>query len=680
MGSEADCQALVRPDTAVCADCLRELFDDSDRRFRYPFINCAHCGPRFTIILDVPGDQPFTTVATEATFQMCPACQAEHDEPTDRRFRAQPNSCWKCGPKVLLCDRRGRPIEAADPIAEAAQCLMDGAVVAVKGLGGFHLAVDATNSAAVDVLRERKGRERKPFAIMAPDLAAVRRFCDVDEVAAGLLESPPRPIVLLDRRSPTSIADSVAPGNPHFGVFLPNTPLEYLLLAAGRTSALVMTSGNLSEEPTTIDNHEAIRRLGELADYLLLHDRDILQRCDDSVVRVVAGRARQIRRARGYVPVALSLRDSVPPILAVGGELKNTICLARDRCAFVGPHVGDLENPESYRLFEDSLAHLRRVLGINPELIAHDLHPDYFPTRWALGQSSLRRVAVQHHHAHIASCMAENHLSGRVIGIALDGTGYGSDGHVWGGEVLSADYTDFERVAQLAYVPMPGGEAAIRAPWRMAISYLTMHFGDAALERLPESLRDLDPPNLEAVARMAELRTHAPLTSSCGSLFDAVASLLGIRHRITYDGQAAVELESLIDATGQPGAYAFDLRRGTSDPDSPSAPAADRWQIESLPVFEALLADIESGVPTSVISQRFHNGLIECLTEVALRTRDATGLDRVCLSGGSFHNAYLLEHLIERLERDSFTVFSHAELPTSDGGLSLGQALVAAHS
>jgi hydrogenase maturation protein HypF len=445
-------RVLISPDVAICADCLRELLDPADRRFRYPFINCTNCGPRYTIVRDVPYDRAKTSMAV---FGMCPDCQREYDDPMDRRFHAQPNACWKCGPHVELWDHEGRRLECPDPIAQAVELLAAGEIVAIKGLGGFHLAADALNEAAVTRLRERKRRVEKPFAVMAADLDCATEFCELDDVSRSLLQTPAHPIVLVRKKTPQPIAASVAPFNRDLGIFLPYTPLHHLLFPEKRFPALVMTSGNISEEPIAIDNREALERLRGIADYFLVHDREILLRCDDSVVRVKDGRPRQVRRSRGYVPAPVFLKEELQPVLAVGGELKNTVCLTRGREAFLSQHVGDLENLESYRFFESTVASLARILEVEPKLLAYDLHPDYFATRWALARTGFDRVGVQHHHAHIASCMAENHLEGSVIGLALDGTGYGLDGNVWGGEVLVAGYRDFQRLAHLDYVAMP---------------------------------------------------------------------------------------------------------------------------------------------------------------------------------------------------------------------------------
>jgi hydrogenase maturation protein HypF len=667
-------RALISPDIAVCPDCLREMFDANDRRYRYPFINCTNCGPRFTIVRDIPYDRRSTSMAA---FSMCPECLAEYENPLDRRFHAQPNACWRCGPQVELWDKSGKKVECRDPIAKASDGLQAGLIVAVKGLGGFHLAADATNPAAVALLRQRKDRIDKPFAVMVPDLPAAHEICAMDEAASTILQSMQRPIVLLPKKKPSAISDEVAPFNHDLGLFLPYTPLHYLLFAEGAFKALVMTSGNLSEEPIAIDNREAVRRLSGLADCFLVHNRDILLRCDDSVVRVAGGMARQLRRSRGFVPVPVFLKDDQPAVLAVGGELKNTICLTKGRHAFLSQHVGDLENVESYSFFHEAVEHLGRILEIRPEIVAYDLHPDYFSTKWALQQSGVRLVGVQHHHAHIASCMAENHLEGSVIGFALDGTGYGTDGNIWGGEVLIAGYEDFDRVGHFEYVPLPGGAAAIREPWRMAVSYLAHHFGR---EYLKNELKNLDiefahqlsPPKVDLLLRMMEQGVNSPLTSSCGRLFDAVAALAGIRQEVNYEAQAAIELEMAMASS----------ETATSEDDAGYpmrlVPDGDQWIIGTRQLFEALLDDLGRNIPAGVISRRFHNGLVEGFVQIAIHLRDKTAFNRVCLSGGTFNNVYLSQRLEARLSEIGFEVFTQKEVPSGDGGLSLGQAVVAA--
>jgi hydrogenase maturation protein HypF len=658
-------RTLISPDVAVCDDCLTELFNPSDRRYHYPFINCTNCGPRFTIVRGIPYDRPRTSMAV---FPMCAACRAEYDDPLNRRFHAQPNACWECGPRLELWDGAGKVVATRDPAAFAAALLRAGEVVAVKGLGGFHLAVDATNAAAVARLRERKQRVEKPFAVMVPDLAAAERFCELDAPAREILSSRQRPIVLLPAKRGTAMAEGVAPFNAFLGLFLPYAPVHYLLFEQGGFSALVMTSGNLSEEPIAIDNREAVARLAGLADRFLVHNRDILLRCDDSVVRPAAGRLRQLRRSRGYVPVPVFLQEELPPVLGVGGELKNTICLARGKQAFLSQHVGDLENLESYRFFGEAVVHLERILEISPEIVAYDLHPDYFSTKWALEQTGARLAGVQHHHAHVAACMAENDLRGKVIGFALDGTGYGTDGRIWGGEALVADYAGFERAAHFAYVPMPGGAAAIREPWRMAVAYLAQHFGRGFLDRRIPFLHEAGGAKVELVLRMIERDVHAPLTSSCGRLFDAVAALAGIRQRVNYEAQAAIELEMAARESDDATAYPLEL-----------APEGDGWTIQTRPLFEAILEDLGRERSKGEISRRFHNGLVKTLGLLAGLLRQRTSLNRICLSGGTFQNLYLLEQLTLQLEADGFEVFRHAEVPPGDGGLSLGQVMVAAH-
>jgi len=671
-------RALISPDVAICDDCRRELFDPANRRFRYPFINCTNCGPRYTIVRDIPYDRAKTSMAV---FPMCPDCQREYSEPRDRRFHAQPNACWKCGPHVELWDRDGHAIATADPIRSVVDLLATGEIVAIKGLGGFHLAVNAGNQASVERLRERKRRVEKPFAVMAPDLAGVEEFCHLDEASRRLLESPAHPIVLLEKRLPERLAAAVAPFNRDLGVFLPYTPLHCLLFdvgangvrpraSAGRAyPALVMTSGNISEEPIAIDNQEAVQRLHGLADHFLVHNREIVLRSDDSVVRVAGGRARQVRRSRGYVPAPIFLGEDLPQVLAVGGELKNTLCFTRGREAFLSQHIGDLENLETYRFFEATVQGLARILEITPKLLAYDLHPDYFTTRWALAQADIPRVGVQHHHAHIASCMAENHLEGRVLGFALDGTGYGLDGNVWGGELLAADYRDFERLAHLDYVRMPGGPAAVVEPWRMAVSYLFHHFGRDLWNLDIPFTRGLDRRRAETLLKLSEGGTNSPLTSSTGRLFDAVAALAGVRGKVNYEAQAAIEFEAAIEkSASEDTGYPFALHE-----DGPG------WVIGTRPMFQALVEDLRDQALPGRISRRFHLGFVEVLAQAAELARARTGIERVCLSGGSFQNVFLVQHLSARLESAAFHVFTHADVPSGDGGLSLGQALVAAH-
>ena len=658
--------ALIAPDVAVCEDCLRELFDPLDRRHLYPFINCTNCGPRFTIIRNVPYDRPHTSMSA---FPMCDKCRAEYEDSQNRRFHAQPNACWECGPQVEFWDAQGRTMKELDPIEAAVERLRLGEILAVKGLGGFHLAVDAMNSAAVERLRQSKRRIEKPFAVMVRNLETANRLCKIDAEARRILSARPRPIVLLPKTETAPIPEAVAPNQRDLGLFLPYTPVHHLLFTKGNFTALVMTSGNLSEEPIAIDNREAVNRLGSIADYFLVHNREILLRCDDSVVRHSTGRMRQIRRARGYVPAPVRLHKELPQILAVGAELKNTVCLTRGDLAFLSQHIGDLENAESFNFFCDAITYLSRILEIEPEIIAHDLHPDYLSTKWALTQKGVRLVGVQHHHAHVAACMAENRIDGRVIGLALDGTGYGTDGQIWGGEAMIAGYSSFERVAHFAYVALPGGAAAIREPWRMAVSYLAQTFGEDFLGLDIPFVQKLEPKNAKLILQMVSHRVNSPLTSSCGRLFDAVAALIGIRKVVSFEAQAAIDLEMLGRSSTDTHCYQFEIRRHDG-----------HWQIDTAPVFKAIVEDLRRKVCAETISRRFHNGLVETLVRLACLLRQESALNRICLSGGTFNNLLVFDHLIGKLKLKGFEVFAHSEVPAGDGGLSLGQALVAAHS
>lgn len=669
----------ISPDVAICDDCLRELFDPKDRRYRYPFINCTNCGPRFTIIRDIPYDRPNTTMAP---FRMCPECQAEYDNPTDRRFHAQPNACPVCGPRVWL---QVPGISPDAPIQAARQLLRAGAIVAVKGLGGFHLACDASNDEAVARLRERKGRVDKPFAIMSFDLETVRQYCEVSEAEAELLTSRQRPIVLLRKRADCPISPLVAPGNRYLGVMLPYTPLHYLLLEPADHQqpatrpwpvALVMTSGNYSEEPIATDNDEALERLAGLADAFLLHDRDIHARCDDSVTRIFAGVELPIRRSRGYAPYPIHLPFPVPQVLAVGAELKNTFCLTREGYAFLSQHIGDMENYDTLRFFEQMVEQLARTFRVQPQVIAHDMHPGYLTTRYALGfqvsnrkPETLNLIQVQHHHAHIAACMAENGLTGKrpVIGVAFDGTGYGTDRAIWGGEFLIADYRTFWRAAHLSYIPLPGGDAAIRRPYRTALAHLWAA-GVAWEEGLPP-VAAAAPSERAVLARQLERGLNIVPTSSVGRLFDAVAALAGVRQEINYEAQAAIELEMLVEE-GETHAYSFNLESAISNLES-------ALLIAPTPVIRAVVADVRAGVPAGVIAARFHNGLAQMVRDVCLRLKQETGLETVALSGGVFQNVALLGRVTSLLTASGFTVCTHRLVPPNDAGISLGQAVIA---
>ncbi len=652
---------LISPDVAVCDDCLAEMFDPADRRYRYPFINCTNCGPRYTIIDDIPYDRPKTAMRH---FKMCPQCQAEYDDPTNRRFHAQPNACAQCGPRVSLCDSHRRQIITDDPITTAAELIKQGRILAVKGLGGYHLAADATNSEAVLRLRRRKLREEKPFALMALDLDCIGRFARIGPAEQELLTSMRRPIVLLKKKPNPVICDQVAPGNNYFGVMLPYTPLHYLLLQPG-FEALVMTSGNLSEEPIAIDNDDAFARLAAIADYFLIHNRDIYLRSDDSIVRHVAGSQHLIRRSRGFVPIPVFLKHSLPPILACGAELKNTVCLTRRNTAFLSQHIGDLENLATLEFFQLTVDHLKRILDIDPQITACDMHPDYLSTRYANEQAQPPIIQVQHHHAHIVSCMAENRLDDPVIGLAFDGTGYGTDGTVWGGEVLIADALNFERAAHLAAVPMPGSAAAIKEPWRMMVSYLVDAFGPDLAGLELEALKSVDPRKLNVIRQMISRGINAPLTSSLGRLFDAVAAICGIRNRVNFEGQAAMELEMM----------AHDTANGVYDHDRLTDGV---YRIVPAPLIRGVVADIQNRVPVGQVSARFHRTLIYMFADLCDAVRKDRGLNRVVLSGGCFQNAILLTGLVKTLRARRFEVFTHRQVPANDGGIALGQAVVAA--
>jgi hydrogenase maturation protein HypF len=662
-------RALVSADSATCADCLRELADPADRRFGYPFINCTNCGPRFTIVRGVPYDRPLTTMAG---FAMCTECAAEYHDPANRRFHAQPVCCPACGPRLRLLDSAGAELAGARAaLAGAVAVLRRGQVLAVKGLGGYHLAVDATSQAAAARLRARKHREDKPFAVMVPDVATARALCEVDHLAEQLLTSGRRPIVLLPRRAAAAsepvIADAVAPGNRQLGLMLPYTPLHHLLLC-DFAGPMVLTSGNVSDEPIAYQDADALARLGRIADAFLTHDRPIHIRTDDSVIRPLRGRAAVLRRSRGYVPEPLRLGGRFRrPVLACGAELKNTFCLGSETRAFLSHHIGDLENYETLRSFTEGITHFRRLFDIVPQLVAHDLHPDYLSTKYALDLPDTELpdaelVGVQHHHAHIASCLADNDQDGPVIGVAFDGTGFGTDGTIWGGEFLLADLAEAERAGHLAGVPMPGGAAAIRQPWRMAAVYLAAAFPDALPDGLAVATRhQADWPEVLAMARRG---VNSPVTSSAGRLFDAVAALLGVRDSINYEGQAAVELEQLAVTSPEEG-YAARISH-----DRP-------FTVAGADLVRAAAGDLLAGVPPAVVSARFHHGVADMIGEACLLLRESSGLGAVALSGGVFQNLLLLEAVVGRLESRGFRVLTHSRVPPNDGGISLGQAVVA---
>lgn len=668
-GGDEATDVFVSPDVATCRACLDELFDPQNRRFRYPFLNCTDCGPRMTIVNGVPYDRDRTTMSG---FPMCAACRTEYQSATDRRFHAQPIACPVCGPRLTVLGPNGAPLLVDDPLGAGIEAIRAGRVVAIKGLGGFHLACDATSVNAVELLRRRKQRDAKPFAVMVPNSEAAARLCWLSAPERALLESIARPIVLLSRRAKCRVAEGVAPGNPLLGVMLPYTPLHHLLLHDLDGTPLVMTSGNLSDEPTAFVDEDAVARLADVADLLLTHDRPIHVRCDDSVVRFSAGAVLPLRRSRGMAPAPLPLPHACRrSVLAAGGQLKSVIALGRNRHALLSQHVGDLDHYAAYESFVAAVDHFERLFEHRPELIVHDLHPDYASTRYAIQRAAvdgIEHLAVQHHHAHMASCMAEHGLIEPVIGVAFDGTGFGPDGAIWGGEFLIGDCRSYRRAAHFRYVPIPGGERAIREPWRMGVSYLM----DAGLQSAA-SRCDAPAASLRIIERLVERRMNAPPTSSVGRLFDAVAAIAGVRSRVSWEGQAAMELEWLAGKTAADGAYPFDLA-ATGRRDACEGP----WQIDLRPLIAGVVRDVNTGARVEAIARRFHSTLAEVVVEVCAKLRQSEGLSDVVLSGGVFMNGVLLNDAVSRLSQLGFVVYRHRQVPPNDGGLALGQVAIAA--
>ena len=649
--------ALILPDLAICPDCRREIGDPTNRRFRYPFTNCTNCGPRFTIIASLPYDRPRTTMKK---FTMCPACAREYHDPADRRFHAQPNACPVCGPQLELWDGNGTTLARRDDaLLAAAQAIHDGHIVAVKGLGGFHLLVDARNELAVRRLRTCKRREEKPFALMFPSFDEVLRACLVSEVERRLLHAPESPIVLLRRRGHNHLAMSIAPGNPYLGVMLPYTPLHHLLLAE-LGFPVVATSGNLSEEPICTDEHQALVRLRDIADLFLVHDRPILRHVDDSVVREMGGRELVLRRARGFAPLPIHLPHEMPTLLAVGAHQKNTIAASVGQQVFVSQHIGDLETEASFAAFEQVIDAFEDLYELKPAAIACDLHPDYLSTQYARGRKETR-VEVQHHHAHVLSCMAENHLEPPVLGIAWDGSGFGPDGTVWGGEILRVTRHGYERVAHLRPFLLPGSEKAVREPRRVGLALLYEVFGEQALELDLPTTRAFQPSELNLMAKLLCYRFNTPATTSAGRLFDGFASLLGLRQTARFEGQAAMELEFALAGTDEDAAFPFDLRRKNGC-----------YILDWAPAVRAAIE--HNDVPLATVAARFHNMLVEMAVVVARRL----GEPKVVLSGGCFQNRYLTERFITRLRAEGLQPYWHQRIPPNDGGIALGQLIAAA--
>jgi hydrogenase maturation protein HypF len=655
---------LISPDIATCDECKKEIFSPTDRRFRYPFTNCTNCGPRFTIIEDIPYDRPKTTMRQ---FKMCPQCRREYADPLNRRFHAQPNACPRCGPELELVDGNGDRIDCGDAITAASELLKAGKILAVKGLGGFHLACDATSEAAINTLRARKRRQGKPLAVMIGTLEEIEKHCLVSDEERELLQSSQCPIVLLRwKRSSSNISPAVAPNLKYLGVMLPYTPLHHILLAETGLP-LVMTSGNISEEPIASDNDEALRRLGGIADYFLVHNRDIFARYDDSVY-MVEGTPQAIRRARSYAPYPIFLPFKSKQILACGAELKNTFCLTKDEHAFLSQHIGDMENEETLEHFENTVELYKKLFRLEPEIIAHDMHPEYLATKYALEAGSelgLSLTPVQHHHAHIVSCLVDNRVEGEVIGVALDGTGYGTDGNIWGGEFLLADWHSFQRVGHLEYVPLPGGELAIKKPYRMALGYLYSLLGEGfPLDGLPLKL---NPTELEIIKQQLKRGINCPLTSSAGRLFDAVSALAGVRGEIDYEAQAAIELEMVApDGVSERRSYPFAIVEHQG------------MRVVKLgELLSAVVHDVRNQTPNPLISLKFHNTVVQMIVEVCKLVAKDTGITQVALSGGVFQNRLLLKLVTAALQKKGFSVLTHHLVPCNDGGISLGQAVIA---
>jgi hydrogenase maturation protein HypF len=656
---------LVSPDIATCPDCLTEILNPSDRRYRYPFTNCTNCGPRFTIIADIPYDRPKTTMKH---FKMCQECDKEYHDPLDRRFHAQPNACPECGPQLELVDAKGKPVACDDIIEYTGRLLREGKIIAVKGLGGFLLACDATSEATVNRLRERKKRPAKALAIMVQSLDEVRQHCYVNNDEADLLTSPGSPIVLMKWKPESTVSPAVAPGLKYLGVMLPYTPLHHLLMRETGLP-LVMTSGNISEEPIAKENEEALRRLAGIADYFLMHNRDIYARYDDSVMIVERGVPQFIRRARGYAPYPVRLNYRSRQILGCGAEEKNTFCITRDNYAFVSQHIGDMENLETMEHYLTSLELFKKMFRIEPEIIAYDMHPEYLATKYAKELASkddkIRLIPVQHHHAHIASCMADNGLETPVIGVSFDGTGYGPDGKIWGGEFLLADYRESTRMAHLEYLPLAGGALAIKKPYRTAIGYM-MSLGIELDRNLPP-FKQTDDTEMAIIRNQLEKDINAPLTSSCGRLFDAVSALIGVRGIIEYEAQAAIELEMLAyDEAGETASYPF----STTEQDGVTI-------IKVHDILAAVIDDIHNNIPKAKIAARFHNTTAQMILELCRAISNRTGIKKVALSGGVFQNRLLLRKSTALLESDGLEVYTHRQVPCNDGGISLGQVVIA---
>ena len=669
--SESAHEAFISADVSVCEDCLKEMNDPINRRYRYPFINCTNCGPRFTITAAIPYDRVNTTMRS---FPMCEDCTKEYHDPYNRRFHAQPVACSKCGPSLSLLDSAGNQVAEGSEIERTIELLNEGRIVAVKGLGGYHLACNAKKDEAVRELRKRKNRDGKPFALMAKDIDTVLKYCFVNEKELEILQSVKKPIVLLNRRPLNDLPiNYISPDNDQLGIMLPYTPVHYLLFASD-LELLIMTSGNISGEPIYYKDDEARRGLYEIADYFLINNREIFIRTDDSVTEVFRGKEFLVRRSRGYVPfpvdISSVLTDSeyterIPSVLACGGELKNTFCITKGSKAFISHHIGDLENIETLASFENGIEHFEKIFSADPEATAFDKHPDYLSTKYAVELSGTAKIPVQHHHAHIAACMAENNVLGPVIGVAFDGTGYGDDGRIWGGEFFTGDYSGFERQAHFEYVPLPGGEAGIKEPWRMAVSYLVKTFGeDLTAYKLP-FLSEISTDRVDFVIQQIIKGINSPDTSSVGRLFDAVSALCLLCNKIEYEGQAAIRLEK-VAGIAEDLQYLYEIDRIGSE-----------YQISVRQMISAIVEDMAKGKDPSCISGAFHRTVAKIVLEVCQMLREDSGINQVALSGGVFQNRLLLGLALDLLENNGFRVYIHSKVPTNDGGISLGQAAIA---
>jgi hydrogenase maturation protein HypF len=672
-GVSAD--TAIPPDVALCDDCLRELLNPADRRYHYPFINCTNCGPRFTIVHHIPYDRPQTSMRV---FPLCSRCEQEYHDPTNRRFHAQPNACPACGPTLTLHSRTGERTDSTDPVADTVSLLEKGQVIALRGMGGFHLTVNGCSHTAVALLRTRKSRPDKPLAIMVRDLKAVKKFCFCGTLEEQLLSSPAHPIVLLQKRPGSVLAENLAPAIADLGVMLPYTPLHHLLFQMPNCpEALVMTSGNTSGAPICTGNDDALKRLGSIADSFLLHNREIVTRVDDSVVKVVGDLQLVLRRARGFVPSPIHVNLQLPKILGCGAGLKSTFCLGRQGSVFASQHIGDLDNLASYDFYVESVDHLCQVLQLEPEAVACDLHPDYLSSRYGAGRN-LPLYPVQHHHAHAVAVMAEHDLKEPVLAVILDGTGLGDDGTIWGGEILLAGLTSFRRLGHLSHLRLPGGDAAATEPWRMAIAALFATFGTETIiaDHLPPALSHLDSGVVATIVSMLVSGFNCPLTSSCGRLFDAVAALLGIRQKITYEGQAAMELEALAREGRGPSWHEDILPHWHNDLAAFLSVTEGKWEI-SCPEFVKLVLDgIASGVPPAKIAWRFHSLLISSITRLLEILSQQTGIRQVVLSGGCMQNSLLLEGLLHTLQSIHLQAFTGNMLPVNDGAVSFGQSII----